>query len=243
MVHSGIRCDSLPGCGYVVWQDAGEFTFTTDSVFVAAFAHLVKKAQVLELGSGTGAISLFLAARGAEKVTGIEFNPKVTALMERSIKDNGLEETVKVIGGDLREINKYFKTESMDLVIANPPYRNSGNIRKIGTAACHEVTADLRDFFKAAAYAVRYRGRFAIVQLPDRFAECMQLAAEFGLQPKRLQWVHSAVDKPAWIFLMEMVKGGSYGLDVLPPLVMYNADGTLSAQALAYYDKSKEQAK
>ena len=201
MVHSGIRRDSLPGCGYVVWQDAGEFTFTTDSVFVAAFAHLVKKAQVLELGSGTGAISLFLAARGAEKVTGIEFNPKVTALMERSIKDNGLEETVKVIGGDLR------------------------------------------DFFKAAAYAVRYRGRFAIVQLPDRFAECMQLAAEFGLQPKRLQWVHSAVDKPAWIFLMEMVKGGSYGLDVLPPLVMYNADGTLSAQALAYYDKSKEQAK
>ena len=186
MVHSGIRRDSLPGCGYVVWQDAGEFTFTTDSVFVAAFAHLVKKAQVLELGSGTGAISLFLAARGAEKVTGIEFNPKVTALM---------------------------------------------------------VTADLRDFFKAAAYAVRYRGRFAIVQLPDRFAECMQLAAEFGLQPKRLQWVHSAVDKPAWIFLMEMVKGGSYGLDVLPPLVMYNADGTLSAQALAYYDKSKEQAK
>ena len=230
MVHSGIRRDSLPGCGYVVWQDAGEFTFTTDSVFVAAFAHLVKKAQVLELGSGTGAISLFLAARGAEKVTGIEFNPKVTALMERSIKDNGLEETVKVIGGDLREINKYFKTESMDLVIANPPYRN-------------EVTADLRDFFKAAAYAVRYRGRFAIVQLPDRFAECMQLAAEFGLQPKRLQWVHSAVDKPAWIFLMEMVKGGSYGLDVLPPLVMYSADGTLSAQALAYYDKSKEQAK
>ena len=54
---------------------------------------------------------------------------------------------------------------------------------------------------------------------------------------------HSAVDKPAWIFLMEMVKGGSYGLDVLPPLVMYNAGGTLGAQALAYYDKSKEQAK
>ena len=149
------------------------FTFTTDSVFVAAFAHLVKKAQVLELGSGTGAISLFLAARGAEKVTGIEFNPKVTALMERSIKDNGLlEETVKVIGGDLREINKYFKTESMDLVIANPPYRNSGNTRKIGTAACHEVTADLRDFFKAAAYAVRYRGRFAIVQRALPLCSC-----------------------------------------------------------------------
>jgi len=138
---------------------------------------------------------------------------------------------------------KSASSEGETQLFIETPYRNSGNTRKIGTAACHEVTADLRDFFKAAAYAVRYRGRFAIVQLPDRFAECMQLAAEFGLQPKRLQWVHSAVHKPAWIFLMEMVKGGSYGLDVLPPLVMYNADGTLSAQTLAYYDKSKEQAK
>lgn len=148
MVHSGIRRDSLPGCGYTVWQDAGEFTFTTDSVFVAAFAHLVTKAQVLELGSGTGAISLFLAARGAAKVTGLEFNPRVTELMRRSIADNNLEDVVSVIDGDVREISKYFKTESMDLVIANPPYRNSGNTRKIGTAACHEVTADLRDFLR-----------------------------------------------------------------------------------------------
>ena len=131
---------------------------------------------MLELGSGTGAISLFLAARGAAKVTGLEFNPRVTELMRRSIADNNLEDVVSVIDGDVREINKYFKTESMDLVIANPPYRNSGNTRKIGTAACHEVTADLRDFFKAAAYAVRYRGRFAIVHcatfLRQRLMRC-----------------------------------------------------------------------
>ena len=133
MVHTGIRRDTLPGCGWTVWQDAGEFTFTTDSVFVAAFAHLVKKAQVLELGSGTGAISLFLAARGAEKVTGLEFNPRVAELMRRSIADNKLEDVVSVIDGDVREINKYFKTESMDLVIANPPYRNSGKRRICAT--------------------------------------------------------------------------------------------------------------
>ena len=112
----------INGSAYVLWQDAGEFTFTTDSVFVAAFAHLVKNgAGAGAWSAASGAISLFLAARGAEKVTGIEFNPKVTALMERSIKDNGLEETVKVIGGDLREINKYFKTESMDLVLLTLP--------------------------------------------------------------------------------------------------------------------------
>ena len=113
-------------------------------------------------------------------------------------------------------------------------------MRQVATAACHELTAMLEDFFQAAAYLVKYRGRFAIVQLPERFTECMELALKYGLQPKKLQWVHAFADKPAWIFLMEMVKGGSYGLEVLPPLIMYDADGSHSKQTLEYYGMAEE---
>lgn len=234
------RCDSLPGCNYAIWQDSEEFCFTTDAVFLAAFPHLVKQARVLELGSGTGAISLLLAARGAATVVGIDRNPHVVQLMRRSIAANKLEDRVSAEVADLRELKKLYRSESFDLIAANPPYRNSGKVRQVATAACHEVTATLEDFFQTAAYLVKYRGRFAIVQLPERFTECMELALKYGLQPKKLQWVHSFVDKPAWIFLMEMVKGGSYGLEVLPPLVMYNADGSHSRQTLEYYGMAEE---
>lgn len=232
---SSLRCDYLPGCQYKIWQDAKEFCFTTDAVFLGNFPHLVRKAKVLELGCGTGAISLLLENRGAEQVTAVDCNPRITKLLRRSVADNGLEEKIHVVDGDLLRYKELFKPESMDLVAANPPYRNSGNVRQIGTAACHEVTATLEDFFRAAAFAVRYRGRFALVQLPERFAESMQLAFKYGLQPKRLQWVHSMLDKPAWIFLMEMQKGGSYGLDVLPPLIMYNKDGSYTEAVAKYY--------
>ena len=107
--------------------------------------------------------------------------------------------------------------------------------RIIGTAACHEKTATLNDFFAAAAYAVRSRGRFALVQLPGRFSEAFELALKYKLQPKRLQWVHSFIDKPAWIFLLEMAKNGSYGLEVLPPLILYNQDGSLTDAAKKFY--------
>jgi tRNA1(Val) A37 N6-methylase TrmN6 len=147
-----------------------------------------------------------------------------------------LQDKFSVVDGDICNIKEYVKPESMDLVVANPPYRNTGNQRQIGTIACHEVTATLEDFFKAAAYAVRYRGRFALVQLPERFAESMQLAFKYGLQPKKLQWVHSSIDKPAWIFLMEMVKGGSYGMDVLPPLIMYEKDGSYTECVKKFYE-------
>ena len=232
---SSIRCDYIPGCGYKIWQDAKEFCFTTDAVFLGNFPHVVHKAKVLELGCGTGAISMLLESRGAAEVTAVDVNPAATRLLRQSVADNNLEEKFHVIDGDICRYKEFLIHESMDLVAANPPYRNSGNQRQIGTAACHEVTATLEDFFKAAAYAVKYRGRFALVQLPERFAESMQLAFKYGLQPKRLQWVHSKLDKPAWIFLMEMQKGGSYGLDVLPPLIMYKEDGSYTEQVKKYY--------
>ena len=234
---SEIREDYLPGCGFIIYQDPAEFTFTTDSVFLAHFPHLANKAKVLELGCGTGAVSFYLAARGAAEVTGLDVNPRMVELFNRSAEANGIGSRVRALEWDIKEIKSFCPTESFDLVVANPPYRNSGRERTIGTSACHEKTAVLEDFFAAACYALHSRGRFALVQLPERFMEAMELAIKYNLQPKKLQWIHASVDKPAWIFLLEMVKNGSYGLEVLPPLIMYNEDGSLTEQAKSQMEK------
>ena len=234
---SEIREDYLPGCGYKIYQDPAEFTFTTDSVFLAHFPHLANKARVLELGCGTGAVSFYLAARGAAEVTGLDVNPRMVELFNRSAEANGIGSRVRALEWDIKEIKSFCPTESFDLVVANPPYRNSGRERTIGTSACHEKTAVLENFFAAAGYSLHSRGRFALVQLPERFMESMELAIKYNLQPKKLQWVHASVDKPAWIFLLEMVKNGSYGLEVLPPLIMYNEDGSLTEQAKKQMEK------
>lgn len=211
--------DYIPGCLYKIWQDPQQFSFTTDAVLLGNFPHLVNQAKVLDLGCGTGAVGLICMARGAAQVTGFDINQDVLLLLQQSVADNNLQNNFAIIEGDIRQYKGYLTNESFDLVVANPPYRTAGAKRVVGTAACHEETASLEDFFKAAAFAVKYRGRFALVQLPDRFVETMSLAEKYGLQPKRLQWVHSALDKPAWIFLLEMQKGGSYGLEVLPPKI------------------------
>ena len=240
---------------------------------------------MLELGCGTGAVSFYLAARGAAEVTGLDVNPRMVELFNQSAKENGIFWTedsgqagcaenletddpenpenrqdsltvgksrnsakqktasltdkpkVRAMEWDIKEIKNFCPTESFDLVAANPPYRNSGRERIIGTSACHEKTAVLEDFFAAASYALHSRGRFALVQLPERFMEAMELAIKYNLQPKKLQWVHASVDKPAWIVLLEMVKNGSYGLEVLPPLIMYNGDGSLTEQAKILMEK------
>lgn len=213
------RLDYIPGTTYKIWQDDKDFSFTTDAVFLGNFPHIVNQAKVLDLGCGTGAVGLICKNRGAKKITALDINNNAIQLLNETIIENNLQEEFATICGDIKNYKKILQNESFDLAVANPPYRTAGAKRIIGKAACHEENASLEDFFKAAAYAVKYRGRFALVQLPERFQEAMHLAEKYNLQPKRLQWVHSDINKPAWIFLMEMQKGGSYGLEVLPPKI------------------------
>jgi len=213
------RLDYIPGTYDKIWQDGDEFSFTTDAVLLGNFPYLINQARVLDLGCGTGAVGMICARRGAGAVTALDINNKVLELLKQSILDNQLCDKFTVVSGDVKEYKKCLSNESFDLVVANPPYRVDGARRIIGRNACHEESATLEDFFRAAAFAVKFHGRFAIVQLPERFVETILLAEKYGLQPKKLQWVHSAADKPAWVFLLEMQKGGNYGLDVLPPKI------------------------
>lgn len=235
------RLDSLPGCNYKIWQTKNEFCYTTDAVFLAAFSTLSTRSRVLELGAGTGAVSLLLAARGADSIVGVDCNSVVTELFRQSIAENKLSERITALLGDVRRAGAWAHAEAFDLVVANPPYRTGGKRRQVGTNACHEVTGSLEDFFRAAAFAVKYRGRFALVQLPERFTECLSLAAACNLELKRLRWLHADANKTAWAFLAEFVKGGSPGLTVESPLFMYNADGTYTEDTLKAYRFSKEE--
>ena len=133
------RLDSLPGGRLSIWQDAREFCFTTDAVFLAAFPHVIKKCRALELGCGTGAVSLMLAERGAGSVLGIDVNAHVVELLRRSIALNKLADRVRAEVLDIRQLKDMVQSESMDLVAANPPYRIGGRQRHLATAACPEV--------------------------------------------------------------------------------------------------------
>lgn len=239
----GERLDDLIIHGMKVIQHQQQFCFSLDAILLANFATVKSRAFCGDLGTGTGVIAFLLAARGAAKVDGFEINPVVADLARRSVALNQLEAVVSVHTLDLREIKGRFPAGSLDLVTSNPPYRalGKGKISVIDDVAIarHEITATLVDVVRAAKYLLKYRGRFALVHLPERLSEIMVAMHDAGIEPKRLRMVQASLRKKPGLVLVEGVVGASPGLKVEAPLLVYQENGDYAQAILDYYPKDK----
>ncbi|VBB06585.1 n-6 adenine-specific dna methylases signature [Lucifera butyrica] len=235
----GERLDDLLIQGLKIIQHPREFCFSLDAVLLAHFAFFRPGWRVADLGSGTGVIGFLLAARGAGYVTGLEISPYMADMAKRSILLNKLAAKMQVIQGDFRKVNQLLPAGEWDLVVSNPPYRPLGkgavspNDRV--ALARHEVAANLDDVIQAARYLVKYRGRFAMVHLPERMAEILQKMSAAGLEPKRVRLIHPVLHKKPAMLLVEGIRGARPGVDVMPPLAVYTAAGDYSKEIKSYY--------
>ncbi len=234
------RLDDLIKSGRKIIQNEAEFCFSLDAVLLAHFPKYKKSFRVLDLGTGTGVMPLLIADEVRE-IQAVEISPVMAELARRNMALNGLAEKIQVQQGDYRRIGELYEAESFDLVLVNPPYRpvNHGQQNALrGVArARHEVTATLADVVRAARYALKFRGRLAMVHLPERLGEILVALHENQLEAKRLCFVQPKADKDPNMVLIEAVVGAAPGgLKVERPLIVHGTDGSYTEEVLKYYE-------
>lgn len=236
------RIDDLEINGFRIIQNPFCFCFGMDAVLLANFANISSKADVLDLGTGTGIIPLLLAAKSKGKSwTGLEIQPEMVDMAERSVKLNSVEDKCHIVEGDLKNIKELFKPGQFGAVTSNPPYmkESSGlkNMKDTVVIARHEVCATLEDVVQAASYLLKTSGTFTMVHRPTRLPEIMELMVKYRLEPKRMQLVQPRADKEANLVLIEAVKEAGRECRLLPTLNVYDEDGNYTEELLKYYGK------
>lgn len=242
ILNEGERIDDLMKSGRKIIQSANEFCFSMDSVLLAHFPKFKRKYKVLDLGTGTGVIPLLIADEVA-KVEAIELNSTMADIARRNVELNDLNEKIFVTEGDYRSIKKYFKSESFDLVLANPPYRSigSGAVNEISgvTTARHEFTATLDDVVTAARFALKYHGLFCMIHICERLCEIVETLHRHQFEMKRLRLIQPKFLKSPNLMLIESMVGGAPGaLKIDPPLIVHNDDGSYSDEIISIYGLS-----
>ena len=221
----------------------GAFPLGTDAVLLAHFPSLNHVRRICDLGSGSGVISILLALRKQDAtVTGVEIDEHAAELSRASASYNGLSERAEFLTGDLREHRTLLKAGSFDLAVCNPPYYpvGSGKSSRTQAAARDERSCTLEQVCQAAAYLVRYGGRFAPGPKPEHPSRAIVALAAVGLEPKRLRMVqHGPQDAPN-LFLLEARRGGSPGLRVERPLILTDGNGRDSDEICKIYHRRTE---
>lgn len=221
-------------------QNEDYFSFAIDAVLLANFTKVKRRDRIIDLGTGTGAIPLLLAAKSSlQQIIGVELQPELVDMAQRSVRYNNLEEVIRIKRADIKELKNEFGAESFDVVVSNPPYLPLGQ-GKVSpnqnvAVARHEIEVELADVVKISSYLVKYGGEVSYVYRPDRLDELLELMNKYRLQPKKLRLVYPKQNEDCSLVLVTGVKGGNPGLKIEPPLIVYQDDGEYTGEVLEIY--------
>ena len=237
------RIDDLQYKGLKIIQNPKYFCFGIDSILLSDFARDIKKDSIIaDIGTGTGILSILLSKKvNCKKIFAIEVQKEIAEMANRSVKLNNLEDRIKIINENIKDINKYIENNSIDVIVTNPPYKreNAGvkneNINKL--IARHEITANLEDFISNGSKILRNQGSFYMVNRPERLGEIICLFNKYKIEIKKLRLVYPKINKEPNLVLIKGIKNAKPFLKVESPLIIYNEDNTYTDEILKIYNK------
>lgn len=241
-MHENITCDDILYGRLKLLQPKDGPRVNLDTILLSAWVKVrAGKSRFVELGCASGAISLLLAMkynRNNFHVTGLEIQSDLVELAKINAKNNGIE-NINFIQGDLRDKN-IFRPEYFDGLVVNPPYgsqlhgRISGNISR--SFARHEVTCTPEDVAKTAARILKSKGRLFAVFTCERLDVFINAMTKYNLMPKRIRFIYPDMNHNSGIFLIECIKNGGEGVNILPPLIVRDDNNNYTPEILGAYD-------
>ena len=241
------RIDDLERNGYKIIQNPEVFCFGIDAILLAHFAKVTKASQkILDIGTGTGIIPILMhAAYQKGNYIGIDIQPDMVEMANRSSKLNQIEESVKFLNVDIKGFKEYFTSEEFDIITTNPPYMKGEaglkNEHPSIEVARHEVACTLEDIIAASSYMLKNKGKFYMIHRPHRLVDIMSHMRNYKIEPKRIRFVHPKPNKAPTMVLIEGVRNGGPELRVESPLMVYNEQGVYTDEIYDIYGKVKEQ--
>jgi len=242
MLNPNERIDIIPGTNYKIIQNKEKFSYGMDAILLSSFVKA--KGVVVDLGTGTGIIPLRIYnEENVDIIYGVEIQEEVVNMAKRSVELNNLQDKIKILNADLKELTKHFKKASVDVVTTNPPYIKKGaliNPAENFAISRHEIACTIEDIIKISSYLLKPLGKLYMVHRPNRLADIIYNLRKYNIEPKYIRFVQPKIGKKPNLVLMECVKGGKPDLKFYDPLIVYNDDNTYTDEIFKIYGMTKD---
>ena len=175
----------------------------TDAVLLGAWANLANVKNILEVGTGSGIISLMLAQRTSPhvQIVAIEIEKEDAQQARENILRSPWPDKITVHHQSLQD----FKSNTtFDLIVSNPPYFINSHLPPSTkrSVARHAKTLTYPELILNAKKMLAPSGRLAIVLPFEEGKQFQSLASRDNLKLVRLLAFYSRAGKPQerWLF-------------------------------------------
>lgn len=206
--------------GPKIYQDEDKFKFSLDSLLLSEFVDISRNDKnLLDLCSGNAPLPLIIASRYNIQITGVELQKDIYNLACKSINYNHLENKIKMLNLNAKDVINYFPGNNFNIITCNPPFFKTTKKSLINenyekAIARHELTITFKDIINIVNKLLKDNGKFYFVHRPERLEELLNLCSNKHLTIKKMVFVYSKEDTNAKIVLVKCVKNAKIGMKI-----------------------------
>lgn len=143
-----------------IQQNTDVFRVGTDAVLLGALADVSESKNILEVGTGTGIISLMMAQRNPEaQILAIDINSEAVNVSQINFSNSSFSDRIK---SQLQDLKNFETEEKFDLIISNPPYFEINNSEK-DIVARQRLELNFSDLIKKSSQLLSENGLFTVI--------------------------------------------------------------------------------
>ena len=157
----------------------------TDGILIGAWVNVSKKFRALDIGSGTGIISIMLCQRNLNlELDSIELSPSAIMDAKINIENCNWSDRIKLFHQSLKDFHPNSK---YDLIVSNPPYfkKSLQPSNSERSKARHQNDLKLEDILKFSKQHLIKDGSLNIILPFEQKKEAIEFAKKYGLKPIR----------------------------------------------------------
>ncbi|MCA6069301.1 methyltransferase domain-containing protein [Chryseobacterium sp. RG1] len=160
---------------FEIQQSKDVFRVGTDGVLLGALASVNNASKVLEVGTGTGLISLMLAQRISKaEFLGIDINEDAVELTRTNFESSPFALRLK---NTLQDFKNFETEEKFDLIVSNPPYFEASESDK-DKIARQTVELNFKQLIFQSAKLLSKNGIFSVIIPVEVGADFIEIAKE-----------------------------------------------------------------
>lgn len=167
---------------FKIIQEKSAMKVNTDGVLLGAWANIEGVKAALDIGTGTGLISLMIAQRSEAIITGVEIEKNAAEEATLNVQNSKWSNRIFIENSSFQDFAVTTQSK-FDLIVSNPPFFTNGvkNTNPNVSIARHNHLLPFSDIIGGAIKLLNEKGKLALILPYDQTKDFIEKASRSKL--------------------------------------------------------------